>query len=337
MRNHDDGFTLAEALIATVLTLIMVSAGLGAFTNAMGLADVSRIISETNESLQVAESLMVRDCVQIGQGIPRGGIPIPTGGGALAVKRPGPPGSNLTFPAAWTTLPAVSPGGSFGPVVLGATTDQLTLLYADATLALNQYPLVNIAANGTSMTVDNRTSIAGADGLHVGDIIMFSNALGNALQMITQTNNNQIVNFQAGDALRLNQPGAAQGSILSLQTAGAYPPTTATRVWMVSYYIDTVTDPTLPRLTRQVNSGTRLAIALGVENMQIAYDLVDGINNPTNVETPPAANSPNQIRKITLFLTARSLDINAHTKQYFRNSVTTEIGLRSLSFMDRYK
>ena len=37
---------------------------------------------------------------------------------------------------------------------------------------------------------------------------------------------------------------------------------------MVSYYIDVVTDPTLPRLVRQVNNGAPLAIALGVENLQ---------------------------------------------------------------------
>ena len=39
--------------------------------------------------------------------------------------------------------------------------------------------------------------------------------------------------------LNLNQPGAAAGSIIQIQDApGSYPPTTATRLWLVTYYID---------------------------------------------------------------------------------------------------
>ena len=159
MHKHDDGFTLIEALIATALTLIVVGAGLGAFTKGMDITDTARIISETNQNLQVAESLMVRDFIQIGQGIPRGGIPIPTGAGSAAIPRPAQGGAALTFPAAWTTMPAAAPGGSQGPVVLGVATDIVTMLYADPTLALNQYQLVAVAADGSSMTVDNQAAL----------------------------------------------------------------------------------------------------------------------------------------------------------------------------------
>jgi Tfp pilus assembly protein PilW len=337
MHNHDDGFSLIESLIATALTLVVVGAGLGAFTKGMDITDTARIISETNQSLQVAESLMVRDFIQIGQGIPRGGIPIPTGAGAVAIPRPAQAGAGLTFDAAWTTMPAVAPGGSIGPVVLGVTTDIVTMLYADSTLQLNQFQLAAVAADGSSMTVNAGTPITTADGLKVGDVILFTNALGNAMQMVTQTNNNQIVNFGLNDALGLNQRGAAQGTIMNIQAGGVFPPTTATRVVMISYYVDRVTDPTLPRLMRQVNGSAPQAIALGVENMQLTYDFVDGVGNPTNVEDVPVANSANQIRKINLFMSARSLDLNSHTKQFYRNTVATQIGLRSLSFMDRYR
>jgi len=337
MHNHDDGFTLIEALIATALTIVVVGAGLSAFTKGMDITETSRIISETNQSLQVAESLMVRDFIQIGQGIPRGGIPIPTGAGSAAIPRPAQTGAGLTFPAAWTTMPAVAPGGSVGPVLLNATTDLVTLMYADPTLALNQYQLVGLAADGSTMTVDNRTPITGADGLKVGDVILFTNALGSAMQMVTHTNNTQTVTFGLNDSLGLNQRGAAQGTIMNLQAGGVFPPTTAARVLMISYYIDLVTDPTLPRLQRQVNGGAPLAIALGIENMQLTYDFVDGVGNPTNQESIPVANSANQIRKVNLFMAARSLDLNVHTKQYYRNSIATQIGLRSLSFVDRYR
>ncbi len=109
------------------------------------------------------------------------------------------------------------------------------------------------------------------------------------------------------------------------------------RVWLVSYYIDSTTDPQVPRLIRQVNAGSRLAIALGVENLQFTYDLIDGITNPSNVETPVSPLSPNQIRKANLFLAARSLDKSLPSNQYLRNSMASSVGLRSLSFVDRYR
>jgi hypothetical protein len=338
MHKKDAGFTISEALVATLLTSVVIGSALGAFNDGMSLADTTRIVSETNQSLQAAMSLMVRDFIQTGQGIPTGGVPIPTGTGSTSVIRPGPPGSAFTFPGGWTTLPAIAPGSNMGPVVLGVQTDIVTLMYADPTLDLNMWPLTAIAADGSSMTVDARTPITTTDGLKVGDLVMFSNAQGNALQMVTRVTGGQTVFFDPGDLLALNQPAAAQGTLIGLQSSpGVYSPTTATRISMISYYVDRITDPNLPRLVRQVNGGPRLAISLGVENLQFTYDLVDGSVNPTNVPEPPPANSPNQIRKANLFLSARSLDQAPRTHQFVRNSMATEVGLRSLSFVDRYK
>lgn len=339
-KHKDAGFTLTEVLIATMLSSMVIGGALTAFNGGMRLADTTRIVSETNQSLQAAMSLMVRDFIQTGQGIPTGGIPMPTGIGSVAVRRPGP-NAGLTFPAAWTAIPAITPGSNLGPTVLGVTTDIVTSMYADPTLALNTWPLTAIGANGVSMTVDNRTSIAGADGLRIGDLILFSNANGNAIQTITRLGGGQIVFFDpndANDGMRLNQPGAAQGSIVGLQSSpGVWPPTTATRINLISYYIDVVTDPLLPRLVRQVATGPQLAIALGMENVQLSYDLVDGTANPTNVPEPPPGNSANQIRKVNLFISARSLDMAPLPRNYVRNSMATEVGLRSLSFVDRYR
>jgi hypothetical protein len=338
MRKHSDaGFTVAEALIATVLTMIVVGSALGTFTTSVALGDTARLISSTNQGMQAAMSLMVRDFLQAGQGVPRGGIPVPTGNGAVAIVRPSPAGAGLTYPAAWVALPAVEPGGSLGPTVLGVTTDLVNLFYQDPNLALGQYPLVAIAADGSTATVDPRTNIGGADGLAVGDIILFNNALGTAAQAVTAING-QLVTFAAGDPMGLNQRNAPQGTLMQLTSGpGAFPPTTATRLVLVSYYIDVTTDPNVPRLVRQVNLGQRLAIALGVENLQFTYDLVDGTTNPSNVETPPAANSANQIRKANLFIAARSLELSLPTGQFVRNSMAAGVGLRSLSFVDRYR
>ena len=338
MRNQhsDAGFSLVETMFSTALTLVVVAAGLGAFVAGMDVTDTSRIISETNQTLQAAESLIVRDFVQIGQGIPRGGVPVPSGDNSVPLPRPAET-AGMTFPAAWATMPAIAPGASLGPVVLGVQTDIITLLYADPTLRLNQFPLDDVAGDGSTMTVNAGTPITTPDGLKVGDLILFSNAMGNAMQMVTATNNNQTVNFALGDAMGLNQRNAENGTIMNIQAGGVFPPTTATRILMISYYVDRVTDPTLPRLMRRVNGGQAFAIALGVENLQLSYDFVDGVGNPTNQEGIPVANSPNQIRKINLFMSARSIDTDNHTGTFYRNSVASQVGLRSLSFMDRYR
>jgi len=337
MHKRDDGFTLGEVLVATTLTLMVISAGLTAFTRSLEITDTARLLSNTNHGMQAAMSMMVRDFMQTGQGIPKGGMPIPSGDGSVALVRPAPIGTNLTFPAGWVTLPAVAPGGALGPTVLGVKTDMVSIFYADATLQINQFPLAAIAADGSTMTVAAATPIGGADGLREGDLILFSNALGNAVQMITDVNG-QTVTFDPGDSIGFNQRDASQGTIMQLQSSpGVYPPTTAVRVWMVNYYIDATTDPELPRLVRQVNGGTRLAIALGVENLQYTYDLIDGITNPSNVETPAAPFSANQIRKANLFMAARSLDRSKPINQLLRNSMAVSVGLRSLSFVDRYR
>ena len=337
MHKHDHGFTLSETLIAMALTLVIVGASVNAFNSSMRLADTARIVSEMNQNLQAGVSLMVRDMIQTGTAVPRGGIGIPGGLGALPVNRPGP-GAGLTFPAAWDVLPAVIPGGGLGPVLNGVQTDAISLLYADPTIALNQWPLVAISATGSTMTVDNRTTVTGPDGIKVGDIILFQNALGTTIQMVTGVNGTQTISFAGADPMNLNQPAAERGNVIDLQSApGVYPPTTATRLLLVSYYVDVVTDPAVPRLVRQVGMGQRLAIAMGVENLQITFDLVDGLLNPANVETPVAPNSPHQIRKINLFASARSIDRNANSHNFMRNSMATQVGLRSLSYTDRYR
>lgn len=331
----DAGFTLSELLVSTVVTMMVLAAALGSFSDAIRITDAARESTDTNQSLEVSTTLMVRDFIQAGQGIPLGGIPVPSGTGALPVKRPSPAGSDMTFPVGTEAIPSVAPGGSLGPMVLGVLTDMVHVMYADPTLRLSSLPLASLASDGSQMTVDASIDIGGQDKIQAGDLILFSNAFGNAMQMVT-SRTGQTVFFDANDPMLINQRGAPQGTIMNLKSGAQFPPTTATRINLVSYYIDATTDPALPRLVRQVNMGARLAIALGIENYQITYDLVDGGANPTNIETPAAPSSPNHIRKANLFIAGRSLAVNARSRQFFRNTVATQVSLRSLAFVDRY-
>ncbi len=327
-----EGFSLVELLVALAVTGLVLGATLGSFNDALGLQEKAALMADLEQNLRSGMSLMVRDFVQAASGIPTGGIPIPAGTGALPVNRPGPPGASYRFSD--TTLAAVNPGAALGPVVNGPATDIVNILYADNTLPLDQTPLAAIAANGSSMTVSSSTPIGGANGIRTGDLIMFKNSHGFALQHVTGVSG-QTVNFASGDSLNLNQPNAPQGSIVNLRDGTAFQSTSAIRVWMVTYYLDT-TDPESPRLMRRTNNRPGETVALVLEDLQLSYDLVDGVTNPTGVETVTAPNSPNQIRKVNVFLTGRSSYGLRNNNAYLRKSLRTQVSLRSLSFVNRY-
>jgi prepilin-type N-terminal cleavage/methylation domain-containing protein len=364
------GFTLLEMLVAIAVMTIVVAATLTAFNDAIKVHDYVALLSDMDQNLRAGINLMVRDIAQTGTGIPIGGLPAPSGSGALAINRPSPPLMAYTFfqdPVSLsTTIYALNPGDSLGPTILGVPTEIITILYADNTLPLSSLPLSAVAANGSSMTVDASIPIAGGlnTDLAPGDLIMFSNPQGNAIQEITRTTGTQTVIFQQNSGFfGFNQTGAPAGTIMCLADPGTNTTTdcslnnggfptsgfpartnvTATRVWMITYYLDIVTDPQLPRLVRQINGGPTnpgRPVALVLENMQLSFDIVDGVTNPTNMATVPSGafptTSPNQIRKVNLFLAGRSSGPNPQTGEWLRNSVSTQISLRSLSFVSRY-
>jgi hypothetical protein len=304
--------------------------------DALGLHEKVASIADVEQNLRFGMNLLVRDFINAGWGIPTGGIPIPSGAGALAVKRPGPPGTNYNFSPS-LTVSAVNPGAGLGPAGNGRATDIVNILFADNLLQLNQSPLTAIANDGSSVSIDPGTPITGINNaVRPGDLIQLSNALGSTIQYVSGVAG-QTISFDAGDPLGLNQPNAPQGSVGLLKAGGVFPPTTATRIWLVTYYLDTATDPQNPRLIRRVNDRPGETVALVSSDLQLSYDLVDGVTNPTSVETPVAPNSPNQIRKANIFLSGRSSYADRTTKDFLRRNLTTQVSLRSLSFVDRYQ
>src|SRR4029077_17318423 len=143
------------------------------------------------------------------------------------------------------------------------------------------------------------------------------------------------------DALQLNQRGAGQGSITQMIPA-PIPQTTAQRVLMTTYYVDNATTPGTPRLGRRLNAAPGQALAGVVEDLDLTYDLVDGVNNPVAQATVPVTiggilYTPNQIRKINLHLGVRSEDKSVQRNDYVRNHMNTVISVRSLAYVDRYQ
>ena len=329
------GFSMVELLIGMSITLVVLATTLGALTDGLKMSDTAKLLTQMQHNARSGLKLVTRDLMQTGQGIPKGGITIPNGAGASPITRPGP--GSLTYPAGTVVLPAVTTGQGLGGVVQGRVTDIISVIYADATLALNAAPLVSIPPNGLLAVVDPITDITDpGTGIQAGDFIMFSNAMGSAIQEVTSVAG-QTVSFASSDTMDFNQPGAPTGSIAGLQDGpGTYPPTTATRIWMVTYYVDD-TDPASPRLMRILNNQEPRPVALDVEDLQITYDLVDGYLNPAGVDEPLPPNTPAQIRKVNLTLMTRSHTAQRTTGAYQYQTLKTQVSLRSLSFIDRYQ
>jgi hypothetical protein len=369
------GFTLVEFLVATIVTIIVLGAAVMIYRDSARGNSVVTQTSDMSDNIRVGMNLIVQDLIQTGTGIPTGGIPIPNTTNAAGcntgaqVNRP--PGSlNLTFQGpnqanagCNVVLPAIEPGAGLGPAVSspdGTTapaSDVVTLLYADNSLALDgksinsaACPLGAIAADGSSATFDLTCVNIGAAGIPVnpGDLIMFSNVNGNCIQTVTSVNG-QTLNFAAQDAFDLNgrTTTEAAGTILQLQNLaggkpnGVYPPTSATRVWMITYYLDNTTDTKHPRLMREVNFNSPQPVAESIEYVQFLFNFADSTATPPVLQSSvPATDNENQIRSVNVSVHARSpmvANSTLSTMKYARTSLDTQITLRSMAYSNAYK
>lgn len=347
------GFTLLELLVSMVIVLVVTGGALTAFTEAMKANETISQKLQMNDQLRIALDLMVRDLIQTGQGLPTTKvIASPSGGGASAVLRPSPPTKSYTFPVGTTEFPAVVTGDALGMTLNSLITDTITVFYADTLpcqapcsdpfAAVN----VNVAGDGSSVTVNTVTSpgrpVSGiTDGVKEGDLLLFAGVdiNGYAMQLATADATGSTIVFDLADPMNINQRGTATaGTIRQLDPtpgslADSYP-ASMTRIRMVTYYIDSTTDTTLPRLIRRVNMNEGRIVAFGVDAVQFTYDIADGATNPTDIASPA---TPNQIRKVNIGLSVRSTDRNERTGDFARESIATQVSFRSLALRDRYQ
>jgi prepilin-type N-terminal cleavage/methylation domain-containing protein len=380
-----NGFSLLELMVSLSILLVVAGAAITALVQAEHVTQGVGLLANTQENLRAGMNFMVRDLAQAGAGMPQAGIPIPTNsGGASSLKRPGT-GTTVatmtTFPTTWTTLPLVSPGSqagqaattlnpSTGAVLTSGNTDIINILYADTTTAadtnghyLNSFPVVDsgaqtcsgtFTANGSSVTIDRNCFIfptSGPTQFVVGDLIMFTNSNGSALQYVTGVNTGtQTLSFAAGDPAGLNGTGYTSGTVVAMQNFsgspsapnGTLPTPTIERVYMVTYYVDATTNPSSPQLVRQVNypiATASQAIADAIEDLGFTYDITSpqatyGSNGAGDAPAPISPDTAAQIRAVNVFLAARSETTYnpSSSPQFFRNNLTTQVCLRSLAF-----
>ena len=128
-------------------------------------------------------------------------------------------------------------------------------------------------------------------------------------------------------------------------------PSQVSRIRMLTYFVDTDTDPLVPRLVRAVGGAPPTAIGMGVQAFQMTYDIADQVNNPTAVRMDandltgagacyPDPCSENQIRKVNIVLAMNASNQGGSARDHSRqsqNTLYTQVSLRSMAFVDRYR
>jgi len=346
LRKGQLGLSLLEALVALLIGSIVLTAGATLVTKALQITDLITVRTEMQQDGRAAINSILKDLSLSGTGMPVGGVQLPTGVGATPSLFACSGGvcflKNHTFPA--NHMYPVLPDANDGKVQQGAP-DAITMAYIDRTLSLGTAS--NITASGSQI------DLASVTGVNIGDLIILSNVHGSAIGMVTNvlTASNTLV-FGNSDPLNINQPAAANGNIAALQDPGSgnkYPPTTAARILVISYYLQQSAGPDGTfnnnddnwQLVRQVSGQQPVPVMDGVENLQVSYDVYDDTASSASstlvTNTKSANGTPGLIRKVNVVMNVRSLRPAGPGKGLSHLTLAASVSPRNLSFRDRCK
>lgn len=330
MRRRNSGFTLIEFAVSNLAIMIMLAATFSLlntiFTTNASVGDMM----ETQQNSRVAMNTVARDVTVAGTGLPSGGIAVPNGMNSVTLTRPGV-GGTLVTPN--NTIAILAPGDGVGPTVNSVATDAITVSSIDQ----NSPTWAILSINTASTYIDFVDNVrAGATQIFAEDLLVLTNVNGSVFGFATSVSaTSDRVFFAAGDAMSINQPTAEFGNINSIASDdGTYPPTTATRINIVTYYLNN-SDAAHPRLMRAVNAQAPQVIVEDVENLQFSFDLFDFETNSDTANQPTTA-SPNQIRAVSVSISGRSAQFMERTQKYFRFSLVSKVNVRNATFRNRY-
>lgn len=331
------GFSLIELLMSLVIMLVVLALASRALFEAMRAEEAIGLMADSNQNLQSAQTMMVRDMIDAGRNIPVGSLSLPTGG--QPIVRPGPANAAAAGWPAPTPLYPVTPGDELGPVINGNTTDTITIVSVDDVMRPGSSSVV-VDGNGATvtMTAGVGTSVATNSGNtpRVGDLMLLSRASSVALVYVTGVDANPLVftAATAGDPTMLNQQGATASSIPQLGSGAS---TKVQRIKMTTYWVEESNG--MPYLMRQENYRAPVQVGLGIDNLELWYDVFAGgvVTRVANVFTELAGATPNQFDKGYVTLQVRSDKKFGATKGYLRNDLTTQVSFRSLQVQQNFR
>lgn len=346
------------------LGLLVVGAGVAMFQSATNVTQVAFARSDMQQGARGALAIITRDLSQASIGIPQAGISLPSGANSVQALA-------ACGPAQCYLLNGAYPGNILAPVVPGDAqgankTDSVTVTYLDNTWPVKNKALTALAQDGSTITVDTATYNSSGNpaaaptghayndpvfGTKVGDVLMIFNTNGYAVATVTGVGGGGVLNLAAGDPLNLNQPLAAAGNLPALRNQPnpfpngpqVYPNTSAARINVVTYFIQTNPGPDgilgtaddYPVLMRQVNAQNAIPLTDYVSTLTISYDIYNSLATTYQAALDGAA-VPNssEIRKVNISLTVQSAGAGQSRNETY--TISTSVSPRDLSFKDRY-
>lgn len=373
----NEGFTLIEMLFAMAVGLVLIVATLQLFAMASNANLLTKQRAELQQDFRAASNLMLQDISLAGSGLNNQNIPLPSGSGIAPVygcdqtpkcwinnvSRPYPTQGGVYY------LYGLVPGDNAGPTINGNATDAITVAYTDTTLSIkNCYSKIEVDSSGTfakftkpattptTCTLPpNVTTVQNLNdpvvGLTAGDLLWFQSisackggssscmSLVEVTGIADQGGGVYRVTFAGGDPLALNQTAATNGLSWFVPTGQANVLATATRILVISYYIDNTTIAGTPRLLRQVSGHRPVPVAENVLWLSFNYNLFDGASSYVYADGGLSAGlSPNQITSVNIaHFAMRSQGRAMSTAQGYQGlDLQTTISGRNLVFTNSY-
>jgi prepilin-type N-terminal cleavage/methylation domain-containing protein len=384
--NSGRGFSLIELLISLAVGMVVIGTAVQLFSRGLNATFIVSQRAEMQQDLRAASNLLLKDISLAGAGMPPAqAVSLPSTGikPIYGCDQLGNciPGGGIAYPCSTAIAPCIPtlygiiPGWQLGITAPGSPqkSDVITVVYTDSVFALNCYAVTfPLPAGGAVNPVTFTAPVpvpptcvlppglvapqAVNDpvvGLQPGDLLLFQNTLaagtGQAIAEVSTVaagGGPYTATFLDADPLEFNQSGAGSGDLKQILTGAG---TTATRIFVISYYLKLLPDPLgvgpgIPVLMRQVSGHLPVPVAENVVNLQFTYDTYD----PTGILLNAVGNagypgtSLNLIRKVNLaHLTIRGQMSGAGsglmiTKGYQSFDFQTSISARNLSYQNRY-
>jgi len=364
------GFTLLEVMIAMALGLLVLAGAVMMYKDGLNASWMVTQRSEMQLEVRSAQNMLTRDIRRAGFGLGSGGVALVTGASRpiygcdqnkcyVPAGNANPAGIQYPYAPSSTTpwMYWLLPGYKQSAVInnsIGAN-DAITVVYSDQATNfysnLANYTIAFNNANGTSMTFTLKPSaqqIAPVRqlsdpvyGLKVGDLIYFTNSKAGVVQTavgeVTTAptgNSPYTVLFGDPDKLLMNQAAGTSSGLKQLATGTT---TTATRIYVVTYYIDAQANPSgngnpTPRLMRQISGQTPYSISEYIVDLHFNYEFYD--INGTVSNSNGTTGLLNQLQRVDVNMTARSSLQGINGYQGIQMNWT--VGAQNLSFSNQY-
>jgi prepilin-type N-terminal cleavage/methylation domain-containing protein len=376
LHNSNRGFTLLELMISAAIGALLLVVATQVFSRSIKAAWVTSQRAELQQDFRAAGSIMQRDISMAGAGaLGQQGLSTSAVGLPNTATRPVYPcyslitcnyinGAPVAYPLSGGApyMYSVIPGPNLGITINAAQgpTDTITVVYADANLALNCYTGA-MDSTGTIVTFQLPLALPGTcvlpsgalvpapltfnavgnpTGLQVGDMIMFgTNAIGVITSNVatcapTGTNTAcYTATFAATDPGHINQPGPGTGNLK--QFANLATPS-AVRLTAVTYYLDiSPSDGVTPRLMRIQSGKLPAPVAENVVYLKFSYDVYNAGVVSANQATLPAGTNPGMITKVNIVhMSMRSQQSTYNGYQGL--DLQTSIAARNLTSQQEY-